>query len=116
VLGLFDRYDLVVLCEREHSEATQWDFIYDVVSNPRFGQQVGQVFTELGQTGMQSCLDEFMATDGLSGREVNERVLYIMRTWAVWPRWSRVNSPTYLMRLYALNQPLPPAGCRARAW
>jgi uncharacterized RDD family membrane protein YckC len=108
VLGLFDRYDVVVLCEREHSEMTQWDFIYDVVSDPRFSRRVGHVFTELGQTGMQSYLDEFMAADGLSEREVNERVLHVLRNWSVWPRWNRVNFPSYLSRLYALNRSLPP--------
>ena len=100
---------MVVLCERAHSEATQWDFIFDLVRDPRFGQRVGHVFTELGQVGMQSYLDEFMATEGLSDAEVNERVLHIMRHWAVWPCWNRVNFPEFLKHLYALNQSLPPA-------
>ncbi len=109
IFGLFERYDLVVLCERAHSEATQWDFIFDLVKDPRFNQRVGHVFTELGQTGMQVRLDAFMAADGLSETEINERTLEIMRHWAVWPCWQRVNFPTYLKRLYALNQSLPPA-------
>ena len=109
IFSLFDRYDVVVLSERDHSEATQWDFIFNLVSDPRFVQRVGHVFTELGQVGMQSYLDDFMATDGLSGGQVEERVLHIMRNWAVWPTWNRVNFPTYLKRLYALNQTLPAA-------
>lgn len=107
IFGLFERYDVVVLCERAHPEVTQWDFIFDLVSDPRFSQKVGHVFTELGQTGMQPYLDTFMATDGLSNQEVDERVLHIMRNWSVWPTWNRVNFPTYLKRLYALNQSLP---------
>jgi len=31
VIGLFDRYDVVVLCERMHDEGSQWEFIYEVV-------------------------------------------------------------------------------------
>jgi uncharacterized RDD family membrane protein YckC len=113
IFDLFGRCDVVVLCERAHSEATQWEFIFDLVQDPRFGERIGHVFTELGQTGMQAYLDEFMATDGLSEPEVNERVLHLMRHWSVWPSWQRVNFPTYLKRLYALNQSLPLA-CRIR--
>ncbi len=36
VIGLFDRYDVVVLGERMHPEGSQWDFIYEVVQDPRF--------------------------------------------------------------------------------
>ncbi len=108
IFSLFERYDLVVLSERAHSEMTQWDFIFDLVKDPRFSTRVGHVFTELGQVGMQSYLDEFMEAKGLSEAEIDERVLYVTRNWSVWPRWHRVNFPTYLKRLYALNQSLPP--------
>ncbi len=109
VLGLFDRYDVVVLCERMHAEAPQWDFIFDVVKDPRFADRVGQVFTELGNSRMQPALDALMAADGLSPPEVQSRVLELMRNWSVWPAWNNVNFYTYLNRLYALNQSLPPA-------
>ena len=108
VLSLFDRYDIVMLCERDHWEATQWDFIFDVVRNPRFVERVGLIFTEQGQMGMQGYLDDFMATDGLPAEEVNRRVLHIQRNMGVWPRWTKTNFHTYLTRLYYFNQTLPP--------
>jgi hypothetical protein len=107
VLGLFDRYDVVVLCERDHWEATQWDFIFDVVRDRRFVERVGRIFTEVGQVGMQEYLDDFMATDGLSAEEVNRRTLQIQRNMGVWPRWTKTNFHTYLTRLYYFNQTLP---------
>ena len=109
VIGLFDRYDVVVLCERIHPEATQWDFIYEVVRDQRFIDRVGHVFTEYGQVEMQAYLDSFMATDGLAASEVHERVVHIMRHWAVWAVWNNTNVYTYLTRLYELNQSLPAA-------
>jgi uncharacterized RDD family membrane protein YckC len=109
VIGLFDRYDVVVLCERIHPEATQWDFIYDIVRDPRFIDRVGHVFTEYGTGEMQPYLDSMMATDGLSAGEVHDRIVQIMRNWAVWPTWVNTNFYHYLTRLYALNQSLPPA-------
>ena len=107
VIGLFDRYDVVVLCERMHPEASQWEFIHDVLQDSRFVERVGHVFTEYGQVGMQAYLDTFMATDGLDADEVHKRVVHIMRHWPVWPVWTNTNVYTYLTRLYALNQSLP---------
>jgi hypothetical protein len=109
VIRLFDRYDVVVLCERMHPEASQWDFIYDLVRNPRFIDRVGHVFTEYGAREMQPYLDSMMATDSLSAGEVHDRVVQIMRNWPVWPIWHYTNFYDYLTRLYALNQSLPPA-------
>jgi len=108
VINLFDQHDVVLLCERPHPEASQWDFIYELVSDPRFINRVGHVFTEYGQVGMQPYMDDFMATDGLSPDEIHERAVHIMRNWAVWPIWNNTNFYTYLTRLYALNQTLPP--------
>jgi len=107
VIGLFDRYDVVVLCERMHPEGSQWEFIYEVLQDPRFAERVGHVFTEIGQVGMQAYLDDFMATDGLDASEIQERVVHIMRNNAVWPAWTLTNFYTYLTRLYGLNQSLP---------
>jgi uncharacterized RDD family membrane protein YckC len=109
VIGLFDRYDVVVLCERLHPEASQWDFIYEIVRDPRFIDRVGHVFTEYGTVGMQANIDSLMAADGLGADEVDERIVHIMRNFAVWPTWDNTNFYNYLMRLYALNQPLPSA-------
>ncbi len=107
VIGLFDRYDVVVLCERLHPEASQWNFIYDVVRDPRFIERVGHIFTEYGHVGMQAYLDDFMSTEGLDTSEVNRRAVHIMRNMPIWPAWTNTNLYTYLTRLYALNQSLP---------
>ncbi|MFC1552595.1 RDD family protein [Candidatus Latescibacterota bacterium] len=107
IIGLFDRYDVVVLSERIHSEGSQWEFIFEVVKDPRFVKKVGNVFTEYGQVELQAFLDNFMATDGLDAREIQERVIHIMRDFPVWPVWINTNFYIYLTRLYELNQSLP---------
>ena len=113
VIGLFDKYDVVVLCERAHPEMTQWDFIYDIVRDPRFIGKAGHVFTEYGHTGMQDYMDKFMLTDSLDAAGVREHVMHIMHNMPVWPSWSNYNLYQYLTRLYYLNQKLPP-GKRVR--
>jgi len=42
VMGLFGKYDIVVLCERAHPETTQYDMIFELASDKRFQQQLGQ--------------------------------------------------------------------------
>ena len=36
VMGLFDRYDIVILGERDHRDTTQYDLIEQIMSDPRF--------------------------------------------------------------------------------
>ncbi len=97
-----------MICERLHPEGSQWEFIDQVIRDPRFIDRVGHVFTEYGQVGMQEYLDGFMAADGLTAAEIHDRVVHLMRHWPVWPVWINTNVYTYLTRLYALNQSLPP--------
>lgn len=48
IFSLFDKYDHVILCERIHTEMTQYDMIYNLVTDDRFVEKVGNVFTEIG--------------------------------------------------------------------
>ena len=113
VIGLFDKYDVVVLCERDHPEMTQYDFIFNIVKDPRFIRKSGMVFSEIGQKGMQKYLDDFMNTDSLSESQIKEHILHITRNEAVHPTWSNYNGYQYIERLYRLNRTLPP-GKRVR--
>jgi hypothetical protein len=108
VIGLFDKYEIVVLAERDHREMTQWDFIYDIVKDRRFIEQSGIVFTEYGQTGMQEYLDNFMNTDNLSDAEIHHRVVGILRNMPIDPYWTNYNIYNYFKKLYRLNQTLSP--------
>ena len=48
VLDLFEKNDLVIICERDHRENTQYEFLNELISDPKFIQNVGNVFTEVG--------------------------------------------------------------------
>ncbi|MEI7725417.1 MAG: RDD family protein [Bacteroidota bacterium] len=108
VIGLFEKYDVVVLCERAHPEMTQYDFVFNIVKDPRFISKAGMVFSEIGQKGMQEYMDNFMNTDSLSDSQIREHILQITRNAAVHPAWSNYNWYQYIERLYKLNRTLPP--------
>ena len=108
VIGLFDKYDVVVLCERAHPEMTQYNFISDIVRDPRFIDKAGMVFSEIGQKGNQPCMDSLMNTGNLSAQQIREHILRITRNEAVHPAWPNYNWFHYIERLYNLNRTLPP--------
>lgn len=62
ILSLFDQYDIVILQEARHGEASQWDFISDLVCDTAFAQKVGYVFSEYGSISQQEKLDTWMAS------------------------------------------------------
>ena len=65
VLSLFEKYDVVVLCERAHPETTQYDLILDIIRDRRFAEKVGNVFTEVGTASLVPRVDAFLMDSSL---------------------------------------------------
>lgn len=107
LLGLFDEHDLVIVCERAHPEATQYELFWSLVSDPRFQARAGHVFTELGGRNLQGELDRLFDTPGLSAERVSERLLPIYRELTFHPLWVNQNFFDFLRRLYLLDDTLP---------
>ena len=100
LLSLFDKYDIVVLCENLHPEDTQWDFIYDVISDKRFYENVGTVFTEYGCAREQAKVDTFMQTIFDSDTDLQKATATLMN-------YHSGNFYYFMGKLYKLNQSLP---------
>lgn len=69
VMGLFDRYDVVILGERDHRDTTQYDLIEQIMSDPRFIDQVGLIMTEIGVYNMTGTVDCIVNASYASDRE-----------------------------------------------
>jgi uncharacterized RDD family membrane protein YckC len=108
IFKLFEKYDIVILCERLHYEMTQYDFLYDIISDQRFIDNVGAIFTETGGVNYQIELDSLMNAHGLSEKELDDRIAHLMKNISIsWPVWDKTNLFTHLKSLYKLNQNLP---------
>ena len=107
IFKLFQNNDIVILCEREHPEMTQYEFIFDVISDKRFIENAGNVFSEIGSRTQQSNLDSLMNTSGLTNEGLDLRLCDILRNYSEFPIWENTNYYNYLKKLYALNQKLP---------
>lgn len=109
ILGLFEQYDLVILCERAHPEVTQYDMILQLVSDQRFQQQAGHIFTELGTVALNPYMESFLMKDQLSDEQVNEELRYIVRNFdgQTPSPWSKTITFEFLRKLHYLNRSLP---------
>lgn len=107
VLEQFDKFDIVILQERDHRELTQYDLILDIVSDPRFINYVGNIHMEVGTRNSFSLINGFLQKDSLTQNEITKNVLQIIRNNDFEPIWEKYNYPYFLENLYTINQTLP---------
>jgi hypothetical protein len=106
ILGLFKTNDIVILCERLHPEFTQYEFLMDVISDKRFINEVGNVFTEVGVSNLNPSLNTFLHTKNLSKEKQQEQVLHFRRDLMWSALWEPSNYNYLLESLYSLNNNL----------
>lgn len=92
VFGLFEKYDLVVLSERLHPEYTQYELITKIVTDKRFADKVGNIYTECGSISFQDTLDTYLKTIFPDENSLNKATAFLQRNSnAIWPLWSNTN-------------------------
>jgi hypothetical protein len=106
VLSLFENHDLVILCERAHPDITQYDLFLAIISDPRFINSVGNIFTEVGISTQSRQVNEFLHAENLPADSVDQIVLRFQRNCSFFPLWENYNYSYFLRGLYMLNQDL----------
>lgn len=107
IFKLFEDYDVVILGERTHTEMKQWDFIYDIVSDPRFINDVGHLFTEYGSCDQQELVDEYLDTKFENETDFNKATTNLLREFGQWPIWYNRNIFDFFKKLNLLERTLP---------
>lgn len=104
VLGLFKTYDHVILCERLHTEMTQYDMIYNLVTDQRFVDSVGVVFTEVGNVDSRNAYKTFVSTTFPNDTAVEKGLAsFLMDNQSVHLLWPNTNWFNFLKRMYYFN-------------
>jgi len=106
VMNLFGKYDIVILCERTHAEMTQYDFIHNLISDKRFSEQVGHIFTETGTSSMRPTVESFLTDTTLDEKAVEERLGHIFRNLSYYPHRETTNYYELLQKVHQLNRNL----------
>jgi len=108
VFDLFKKYDIVVLSERYHPEYTQYELISKIITDERFINNVGNVFTETGSISFQDTLNTYLHTSFKNETELNKSTGVLQRNSnGVWPIWDLTNHFDLLKQINQLNNKLP---------
>ena len=104
VMGLFEKYDYVVLCERLHPDMTQYDMIYNLVTDNRFVDKVGVVFTEIGCAESRDAYKTLVETTFPNDTLLEKGLAsFLMENQTVHLLWPNTNWFTFLKRMYYFN-------------
>tara|TARA_R110001583_G_scaffold74134_1_gene205540 strand:- start:57 stop:1259 length:1203 start_codon:yes stop_codon:yes gene_type:complete len=106
IINLWNKYDIVVLCERNHGEMTQYDLIYDIVSSDYFKKNIGNIFTEIGSVNKQQDVINFTKTHFSDSKEKEKQLLNLYRN-IQWGGWGTANFYYFIDKLNTLNSTLP---------
>jgi hypothetical protein len=107
IFQLFEKYDVVVLSERVHTDSTQYALIEQVISDPRFVKTVGNVFTELGSTNRTEWANRVLKRNYKSYSDFEKELQKLYRDIEFMPLWDAYNLWKYLNGVYAVNKNLP---------
>jgi hypothetical protein len=100
---LFKTHDIVVICERFHGEFTQYDLFTDIVTDKRFIENAGHVFTEIGLSSNTEALNNFLHTRNLPDETIKKQIMFFQRNCSPWPVWSNANYSFFLDKIYKAN-------------
>ncbi|MFO8022767.1 MAG: hypothetical protein R6U65_09900 [Perlabentimonas sp.] len=102
--SLFKKNDLVIICEREHPELTQYDFFFEIVSQDWFVEKVGTVICEIASRSIQSKIDSVLFAENLAENELDALLVDINLNMSHHEFWPHKNFYNFLKSIYYLNQ------------
>jgi hypothetical protein len=106
ILDLFETHDIVAICERHHSDTTQYDFYLDLIGDPRFIKNVGNVVTESLCFSVNEAGNNFVHATNLSEKAIRDSMRYIFLNGDYLGFWDRRNFYQYMTGIYKINQNL----------
>lgn len=106
IFNLFKKYDIVILCERDHRDITQYDLFLDIFNDKRF-ENVRNVYFEIGNSVYNDTINRFLHNPDLTPKEVDESVLSFHRNSYGAAMWEKANYSYYIKGVYEINKNIP---------
>ena len=103
ILKKFENHDIVILCERDHRDLTQYELIKDILSDDYFKQNVKNLFTEIGVINLQPEITEFLKTKGLDSLYVENKLAKFQFNSSFWTFWEKYKYHYLLKTIYDIN-------------
>lgn len=103
ILEKFKKHNIVVLCERDHSDISQYELIKEVISDNYFKENVKNIFTEIGVINLQPEITEFLKIRELDGIYVEKKLNEFQQNSEFYPVWDRYSYHYLLRTIYDIN-------------
>jgi len=107
VISQFKNHDIVILCERNHMEFTQYELFLEIAKDSIFINDVGNIYTEVGVANMDYEINNFLQGEQQDTISTRNEITRIFREIDFTPYWHCYNFPWFLGELFKLNQHLP---------
>ncbi len=121
VFEAFKKHDVVIIGERDHRDTTQYEFILDVLADPRFAEEVGYVYTEVGVVNQTENANRLVKGNYATYNDFHSAFVRFYRNMDYEILWEKYNASKFIYGLYEINKTLPDAekitwGLTDRPW
>lgn len=106
IIQLFDDHDVVIMCERIHSEMTLYELLHEVVKDSSFINRVGHIYTEQGGTNLNRPVNEFLRANTSDSAFIHNNITSITRNLSHHALYGHTNYPWFLKKIHHINQGL----------
>ena len=103
ILQQFQDHDVVILCERNHSEISQYELVKEILSDDYFKTNVKNIFIENGVINLQPEITEFLKTKRLDSLYVEKKLNDFQRNSSFYFISERYNFHYFLRTIYDIN-------------
>ena len=94
-----------MLGERDHRDSVQYNFILDLLADPRFAERVGHVYTEVGGINLTEDVNRLLnATYAADDDFMDSLYSYYQKGECFYPLWEKYNRIKFLKGLYNINK------------
>lgn len=102
--NLFQEKDLVMICERDHREITQYDLFFDIVSQDWFADKVRNIILETPSVSIQKELDDLLFAEDLTDAQIESKTKYIYQNLCYNPLWEKSSLYSFIGKVARLNR------------
>ena len=106
IFELFEKYDIIILGERDHRDLYQYELIEKIISDKRFIENVGNVFMEFGMHNRTEWVNQILKNEYATHDEFEKELRYLYREYEFFGIWEKYNAWSFLSTIYRLNTKL----------
>ena len=109
IFQLFEKYDIVILGERDHRDILQYELIEKIISDNRFIENVGNIFTEVGMYNRTEWANRILKNQYRSYADFENELRLLYRELDYDMIWDKYNFWAFLSSIYRINTRLQPS-------